>query len=160
MPYFEGKEFSTISDEIPARSWNREHFLSDWQQQMADAETMFSEDDIKMAAEVVLSSFYDTYEQCIGMINEEESLSPEQRQKMLSRINLVMTNLLEFGQRSNRNIARSLVDRKLGKNENGGKFFNDIIDLLIQELDQTNLEFRKKQEKFYDKKRKEASKKL
>ncbi|NMC51383.1 hypothetical protein GYA54_01490 [Candidatus Kuenenbacteria bacterium] len=160
MPYFEGKEFSTIFNEMPARSWDRKHFLSDWQRQMADAGTMFNEDDIKMATKIVLSSLYDSYEQCVEMINKEESLSLQQKQKTLSRLNLAMTNLLEFGQRSNQNIARSLADRKLSKAENGGEFFNDIIDLLIQELDLVSLEFHQKQEEFYNKKRRESPKKL
>lgn len=159
MTYFEGHEFSTIYDQMPARPWNREKFFSDWRLQITEANPFFKEDDIKMAIEIVLSSFYDTYEQCIQMIDEDDSVSPEQREKMLSKLNLAMINLLEFGQRSNRDIVKSLEAKKFDMTENNGPLFNGIIDLLVQELAQANHKFYLKQEEFYAKKRNESSKK-
>ena len=154
MSYFEGKEFSSIHDQMPGRLWDKAHFISDWQQQMEEVETLFNEDDLRIACEVVLTSFYDTYEQCVEMLNDERSLTLAEKQKMFERLNLAMTNLLEFGQRSTKNISSSLVDRKLAKEEKGSEVFNDIVDLLIQELQQANNAFFKKQEEFYDKKQK------
>lgn len=154
MIYFNGKNLSLINDEIPKNQRKKEHFLADRKQEIIEAETMFNEDDIKMATEIVLLSFYDTYEWCLDIINQEETLSPEQKEKMQQRLNLVLTNLLEFWQRSNKNIIRSLLDRKLSKSETGWELFNDIIDLLIQTLNKANIEFHQKQEDFYKNKRK------
>ncbi len=158
MNYFEGKQFSTITDIMPARQWERELFLSDWKRQMAEAGTLFNDADIEMALETVLSSFYNTYEQCVAMIGEEDFLETEQKQKMIARLNLAMTKLLEFGQRSSDNIAKSLLDQKLSRTESGGEFFNDLIDLLVQELRQAELQFHERQEEFYAHKRQQAAK--
>lgn len=158
MPYFEGRDFSLIHDTLPPDAWGKEHFFSDWRQQMVQAETLFNSDDLNMAEAIVLTSFYSTYQECRNMIQDAQKLSPDQRQKFMQKLNMAMTNLLEFGQRSNKDITKSLLDRKIRKDEDGTSIFNDIIDLLIQELQHANLAFHKKQEEFYKKKREAASK--
>ncbi|NQT49503.1 hypothetical protein HQ571_02290 [Candidatus Kuenenbacteria bacterium] len=140
MPFFEGREFSTIHDEMPSHTWDRAKFFSDWESQIRAANDLFGEYEIRVAKETVIKGFYETYEALLEML-DEEALSENEKKEIRRRINLAMINVLEYGQRKSTNIVLSLKDRKLKPNEKGADIFNGIIDNLIFEMEKADKEF-------------------
>ncbi|MFA6588696.1 MAG: hypothetical protein WCT08_06590 [Patescibacteria group bacterium] len=152
MTQFEGREISTISDEMPGRPWDREKFFADWESQIRQTNGLYGEDDIRIAKEIVISGYYETYEELLKIL-DEENLPNEDKSKLISRLNLAMVNVLEFGQRRGQDIASSLKDRKLWPDEKNSNLFNGIIDHLILEVNAANDKFNTALEKFEEEKR-------
>src|SRR3989339_588890 len=140
MSQFEGQPFSTISDKMPSRLWDRTKFILDWQSQIREKNKNYKEHEIKVAVDTIISGFYDTYETLFSMIDDCE-LSGYVKSELKAKINLAMINLLEYGQRRSTDIVLTLKDRKLAGQEQGAELFNGIIDNLIYEVDKADKEF-------------------
>jgi len=67
--------------------------------------------------------------------------------KIQSEKDLAMINVLEYGQRSSKDIILSLKDRKFVLNETGSDIFNGIIENLIFEVAKADKEFYESQKK-------------
>jgi hypothetical protein len=141
MAFFEGKEFSTITGEMPGRKWDRAGFMSDWETQIRANNELFNDTDIEIAQATVIKGFYDTYEELLIILEEEEGLTSEEKQEFVRKINLAMVNVLEYGQRKSKDIILSLEDRKLQPSEKASDLFNSIIDNLIFEVKKADKEF-------------------
>lgn len=146
MTFFEGKEFSTIHDEMPSRQWDEAKFFSDWEAQIRERNAIWNDYEREVAKETIIKGFYSTYEELITMV-DEENLSEDEKNTIRKNINLAMVNVLEYGQRRSKDIILSLQDRKLSPDEAGSDIFNGIIDNLVFEVEKADKEFSEELEK-------------
>lgn len=113
-------------------------FFSDWMSQIKNNE-LFEQKDIDLALEVVIKDIYQSYVDLISMAEKE--LPDYLMSRVRKKLNLAMTNILEFGQRRTVDIIASLESRKWYKSEEGAEVFNSIIDHLILQLEQAQKNF-------------------
>ncbi|MFC1609247.1 hypothetical protein ACFL3M_03605 [Patescibacteria group bacterium] len=134
MGLFEGENFSTIHDQMPARKCDKEKFFSDWSTQAREGNEFMNDKDEQIIKETAISHFYSIYEELLDMA-EESDLNQGEKEKVMSDLNLAMTNVLEFAQRRDMDILSSLKDRRFSSeeaaNDKRKDFFNDVMDILI-----------------------------
>lgn len=136
MSFFEGKEISIVSGEIPGRRWDSKLFTLDWLKAIAH-NTLFSEHELKVAQAVIVKKFYETYETLLNLM-EENDLTTEDKIKLTSYLNRVMLNVLEWGTRRSADIVLSMIDRKFPPERAHADLFNSMVDHLVQEVRQAD----------------------
>ena len=146
MAFFEGKIFSTINDEMPAKQWDSENFISDWESQIRETNDLFRDFEINVAKETIIKGFYSTYKDLLEII-DEENITEEEKKSITKKLNLAMINVLEYGQRRSKDIVFSLQDKKLSSDEKNSNILNGIINNLIFEVEKADKEFNEELEK-------------
>ncbi|MFA5359052.1 MAG: hypothetical protein WC310_04535 [Patescibacteria group bacterium] len=142
MTIFRGAEFSTIQNKMPAEEWGWDDFIKDWRDNVN--EYLNPEVDVELVVEYFFKPVYRCYSDCLALI-KDSGQTTENQEVIVSRLNLAMTNVSEYGQRSVPNIILSIKDKK-EDNTSYAKDLNYLLDQLIENIKDANAVLYKKYE--------------
>lgn len=126
---FKGREYNTITQEIPSTVCSLEDFLRDWQESNVEMESSR----IDFYKKNVLIPIYNEYVGLMNLVDEDNFLEEEQKVGIKSRLNQAMGIFQGIGSRSDENIILSLQSQKYGKTWPDKDFqerFDSIVDML------------------------------
>jgi len=134
---FEGEDISRIEGP-PSRMWGKDHFLKDWEHEVKE-HSVLDKESIRKTREGIMIPIHEEYVGLFDLINTENGTSEEQKERMMSRLNLALGNVAEIGIRDIKHIFLSLNDQKYGRGWAEPvvqEVFDPIIDMLINKLHQ------------------------
>ncbi|MCB9806177.1 hypothetical protein H6775_03420 [Candidatus Nomurabacteria bacterium] len=130
---FQGREYSTITDQIPSKKYSLDNFLVDCLSQ----DNALDPGEIELYEKRLLTPIYEEYAGLFELIEEDVDIASEQKERIKSQLNKLMGLFQDISVRDPKDIILSLQSQKYGKDWPDQFFqerFDPLVDMIIRKF--------------------------